>query len=128
MGQVITALIAMTCIAFVADGAVQAQLPKTASVGFQNRSDVNVIVVGYTIVNGSTRKGPALQLKKGGGKAFESNVPIGVARTFTIHDANQPTIILGRHQIPALTGDVIFDVVPSPNNPKILMLVQPKTP
>jgi hypothetical protein len=122
MRQVVTALIAMACLFVLKLDAVQAQVPKTASVGFNNKSEVNVIVIGYTIVNGSKKGGPALQLKKSGGKAFESNVPTGLTRYFTIHDANQLRNILCRQPI-AITGDMSFDIVPNPNNPKLLMIV-----
>jgi hypothetical protein len=128
MRQVATAFIAMTCLFVLTANAVQAQVPTTASVGFTNKSNMNVFVVGYTIVNGSKKGGPTLQLKKSGGKAFESNVPAGakVTRVYTIHDANQPGNILGRYEV-AITRDAIFDIVPMPNNPKLLMIV-PATP
>jgi hypothetical protein len=123
MKQVVTALFATTCFLFLTHGAAQAQqMPKTASVGFTNKSEVNVIVIGYTIVNGSKRYGPALQLKKSGDKAFEANVPVGAVRYFTIHDANQPRNILGVAQHP-IPGNATFEIVPNPNNPKMLMLV-----
>jgi hypothetical protein len=122
MRQVITALVAMTCLLFFKPDAVRAQVPKTASVGFNNRSEMNVIVIGYTVVNGSKKAGPALQLKKGGGKAFENSVPTGAVRYFTIHDANQLGNILCKQQI-TITGDVNFDIVPNSNNPKMLMIV-----
>jgi hypothetical protein len=125
MRQVVTTLIVITCIFIVKAERVQAQVPKAASVGFNNKSEVNVYVIGYTIVNGSKRSGPTLHLKKGF-KAFESNVPVGGIRYYTIHDANQPGNILCRQQI-AITGDASFDIVPSPNNPKMLMIVPAKT-
>ena len=122
MRQVATALLAMTCLIFSLGAAADAQgTPTSASVGFHNRTDVNVIVIGYTFVNGSKKGGPTLQLKKTGGKAFESNVPAGI-RYFTIHDANNPITILGRQQI-QINRDVIFDIVPTPGNPKVLMIV-----
>lgn len=126
MRQALTALLAMTCLFCILGTTAEAQgVPTTASVGFNNRSDVNVIVIGYTIVNGSKKGGPTLQLKKNGGKAFESNVPAGI-RYFTIHDANNPITILGRQQI-LINRDVNFDIVPTPGNPKVLMIV-PATP
>jgi hypothetical protein len=128
MRQVATALIAMTCLFVLTAGAVRAQVPATASVVFTNKSNLHVFVVGYTIVNGSKKGGPTLQLKKNGGKAFESNVPAGAkaTRVYTIHDANQPGNILGRIEV-VITRDATFDIVPMPNNPKLLMIV-PATP
>ena len=83
---------------------------------------MNIIVIGYTIVNGSKKGGPTLQLKKAGGKAFESNVPIGGMRYYTIHDANNPITILGRGEF-FISRDVIFDIVQTRGNPKVLMIV-----
>ena len=120
MRQALTALIALACLAFIATGSAQAQ-PPTASVGFTNKSDVNVIVQGYTIVNNSKRAGQPLDLKKTGGKAFETNVPVGV-RVYTILDRNTSRII-GTGQVPIQRGDVTFDIVPSRNNPNLLMIV-----
>ena len=121
MRQALTALLAMTCLLLSIVAAVDAQGgPNTASVGFHNRSDVNVIVIGYTIVNGSKKGGPTLQLKKTGGKGFESNVPPGI-RYYTIHDANNPVTILGRHQV-LVNRDVTFDIVRNPAT-KMLTIV-----
>lgn len=121
MRQALTALLAMTCLLLSIVAAVDAQGgPNTASVGFHNRSDVNVIVIGYTIVNGSKKGGPTLQLKKTGGKGFESNVPPGI-RYYTIHDANNPVTILGRHQV-LVNRDVTFDIVRNPDT-KMLTIV-----
>lgn len=125
MRQAATALIAMACLLALGLGFVEAQVPNTASVGFNNRSDVNVIVIGYTIVNGSKKGGPILPLRKNGGGAFESNVPAGAIRFYTIHDANQPGTILGRQQVP-ISRDAIFDIVPTPGNPRVLMIVPAK--
>ena len=123
MRQALTAMLAITCLFFFLDATVDAQaVPNNASVGFNNRSDVNVIVIGYTIVNGSKKGGPTLQLKKNGGRTFESNVPTGGIRYYTIHDANNPVTILGRHQV-LINRDVNFDIVPTPGNPKVLMIV-----
>jgi hypothetical protein len=122
MRQVATALIAITCIFVLVLNDAEGQGPGAASIGFNNRTDVNVIVIGYTVVNGSKKGGPALQLKKSGGKAFESNVPTGAIRYYTIHDANQPGTILGRAQLP-IARDGIFDIVPTPGNAKVLMIV-----
>ena len=59
--------------------------------------------------------------------SFDS-VPTGAFafRYYTIHDANQPGNILGKLQV-AITADTNFEIVPSPNNPKMLMIV-PSSP
>ena len=119
MRQALTALIAIACLAVFDTASVQAQ-PQTASVGFTNKSDVNVIVTGYTIVNGNKRSGPPLQLKKSGGKAFEPNVPGGI-RVYTILDANTFRPI-GTGQVP-IRADTLLDIVPNRTNPGLLMIV-----
>jgi hypothetical protein len=116
MRQVTTALIAITCIFVLAVSSIQAQVPKTASVGFTNKTDLNVVIQGYTLVNGSKRYGPPLQLKKNGSKAFESNVPGGF-RNYTICDANQPSRVLLRDfAVPIQNREVLLDVVQMPGN------------
>src|ERR1022692_639450 len=106
MRQVITALIATTCLAFLASSTVQAQGPNTASVGINNKTELNVIIQGYTIVNGSKKYGTPLQLRKSGSKAFESNVPGGV-RYYTICDANnQARVLLRDFPVPIQTREL----------------------
>ena len=128
MRQVISALTAMTCLLFFAMGATQAQLQNGVSIGYHNRSEVNVIVRSYTTVNGVQRSGPALQMKKNGGKAFENGVPQGV-RFITVHDANQPLrILLKDHPVPIQNGNVLLDIIAMPGNPNRLLIVPAPPP
>jgi hypothetical protein len=124
MRQVATALMAMTCLLFFSVSSALAQVSPPSSVGFNNKSEININVIGYTIVNGQKRGGPVLQLKKTGGKAFESSVPAGF-RVYTILDANNGRI-LGTQQVP-INRDVIFDIVPAQGNPNRLMIVPAAT-
>jgi hypothetical protein len=111
MRQALTALIAMTWLLFLTGNPALAQVPKTASVGFNNKTDLNIYIQGYTIVNGSKRYGPPLQLKKNGSMAFESNVLVGF-RYYTICDANQPARVLLRDfPVPIQSRDMSLDVV-----------------
>jgi hypothetical protein len=134
MRQVIIAFAAMTCLLLVYADCSQGQLPQPAqpqpgvSIGFRNRSEYNVLVKGYTIVNGMQKPGQILQMKKSGGMAFEANVPVGV-RYFTIYNANQPAIILMQNfPVSIQNRDVFFEIVPSPANPKLLILVPATMP
>lgn len=121
MRQALTALIAMTWMLIAcADTALAQPLPIT--VGFRNRSDVNVIVKGYTIVNGQPRAGGNLQLAKKDGIAFERNVPPGV-RYYTVYDPNTFRILIRDHPVPIQNRDVSLLIVPSPNNPGRLIIV-----
>src|SRR5580765_8487074 len=119
MRQAVTALIAIACLAIFAAGSAQAQPPQGATVGFTNKSEVNVIVGGYTIVNNQKRSGPPLPLKAGK-QAFENNVPPGV-RFYTILDANFQQI--GSGQVIIRGGNVVLEIVPSRTNPKLLVIV-----
>lgn len=111
MRQVITALIAMTCFLLLLGRPAGAQAPNTASVGFSNKTEVNVIVQGYTIVNGSKKYGVPLQLRKNGSKAFESNVPVGI-RYYTICDANnQARVLLNNYPVRIQSRDVLLDII-----------------
>jgi hypothetical protein len=103
-----------------------AQIPKSASVGFNNKTDLNIFIQGYTIVNGSKRYGPPLQLKKNGSMAFESSVPVGY-RYYTICDANQPARVLLRDfQVPIKNREVSLDVViQMPGNRIMIVPSQP---
>src|SRR4051812_15245887 len=95
MRQVTTALIALTWLVICAWNALVAQPLPIISAGCRNQTDLNVIVKGYTIVNGMQRSGPIMALKKNGGKGFEINVPPGI-RFYTVYDANQPNKVLLR--------------------------------
>jgi hypothetical protein len=112
----------MTWLLFLAMSPAHAQVPKTASVGFNNKTDLNIFIQGYTIVNGSKRYGPPLQLKKNGSMAFESNVLAGY-RYYTICDANQPSRVLLRDfPVPIQNREVSLDVViQMPGNRIVIM-------
>ncbi|MBI2805267.1 MAG: hypothetical protein HYX68_09845 [Planctomycetes bacterium] len=123
MKHALTAFAAIGCVVFLAVPSGQAQNPNTATIGFTNRSDVPVIVKGYTLVNGVQRGGPVLVMKPNGGRAFETNVPIGL-RLYTIYDPNNPArILLKDHVVPIRTRAVLLAIVPSPTNPTQLTIV-----
>ncbi len=127
MRKAITALIAMTCVLAFCGERVQAQVPGTVTVGFRNRADVNVIVKGYTLVNGQPRAGGNLPLSKKEGVAFERNVPPGV-RYYTIYDASTFRILLRDHPVPIQNRDVSLQIVPSPTNPTRLNIIPDNGP
>ena len=120
MRHALTALIAMSCLAFLAAGSADAQVPKTFIVGFGNQTNMNVIVKGYTVVNGVQRSGPTLQLLKNG-MAFENNVPAGI-RYYTVYDANYK-ILLRDHAVLIQTRNVALDIVPVLGNPNRVLIV-----
>jgi hypothetical protein len=126
MRQVITALIAMTWLVLFAWDVSQAQPlppPPGVCVGCRNQTEMNVIVKGYTLVNGMQRSGPIMPMRKAGGRSFESNVPPGI-RFYTVYDANQPTRVLLRdHPIPIQNRDIAFDIIPVPGNPNRVLIV-----
>jgi hypothetical protein len=124
MRQVVSALIAVACLAIFMADRVSAQPTPPVSVGFRNQTGTSVIVQGYTIVNGSIRRGTPILVNKNGGIAFDSNVPAGV-RFYTIHDANQATtrILLRDHRVAIQNRDAFFAIVPMPNNPNQVLLV-----
>jgi hypothetical protein len=109
----------------VADSTQAQQQPGTVSVGFRNQTNYNVLLKGYTIVNGQQRPGQILQLKKSGGMAFEGNVPMASIRYITLYDANNPgaIILLQNFPVTIQKRDAFFDIVPSPLNPKVLVIV-----
>lgn len=122
MRLALTDLIAMTWLAIAATGGTQAQLPDTVTVGFKNQSEINVIVKGYTVVNGQPRAGANLQLPKKIGMAFERNVPAGV-RYYTVFDANSFRVLVKNHPVQIQNRDVPLVIVPSPTNPARLIIV-----
>jgi hypothetical protein len=118
----------MTCLLLAVADFTPAQQPNPVSVGFRNQTNSNILVQGYTIINKTRSPGQILQLKKSGGMAFDSTVPIGV-RYVNIYDANNPTVILLRDFPVAIQKrDAFFDIVPTPTNPKIFMLVPATMP
>jgi hypothetical protein len=124
MRHIITAAIAMICVWLWDQDAVQGQPPpKAYSVGLTNQTNFNVLVKGYTLVNGTPRPGLLVQMKKSGGKGFEVNVPSGI-RYYTVYDANQPDRILLRdHPVPIQNRDIFLDIVPVPGNPNRVLIV-----
>jgi hypothetical protein len=122
MRLAITALTAIICVAIAAIGSTYAQLPGTVTVGFKNQSEVNVIVKGYTVVNGQPRAGANLQLPKKAGTAFERNVPAGI-RYYTVFDANSFRVLIKDHPVQIQNRDVPLAIVPVPNSPGRLMIV-----
>jgi hypothetical protein len=122
MRRVLTAFVAMACL-LAAVELTPAQQPMVASVGFRNQTNLPILVQGYTIINKTQRPGQILQLKKNGDVAFDANVPAGI-RYITIYNANQPAVVLLRDfPVPIQKRDVFFDIMPSPNNPKVFVLV-----
>lgn len=69
-----------------------------------------------------------MQLKKTGGMAFEANIQPGI-RYITVYDANQPAVVLLRDFPVAIQKrDAFFDIVQSPTNPKIILVVPSTMP
>jgi hypothetical protein len=114
----------MACLLALGVGGARAQ---NASVVFRNKTEINLIVQGYTIVNGNKRAGPAMQLKKTDGKAFESNVPGGF-RYYTVIDANNFRVLLRDHQVPIQNLNTSLDIVPVQGNPNRVMIVATPAP
>jgi hypothetical protein len=127
MRRALTTFAAITCILIAAAEFAPAQQPNTVSIGFRNQTNSNILIQGCTIINKTRSVGQILQMKKTGGMAFD-NVPLGI-RYITIYDANQPAVVLLRDFPVAIQKrDAFFDIVPSPNNPKVLMLVPATMP
>ena len=123
MKQVASALIAMTCFAFLAPQPSQAQQPKTVAVTIMNHSDVPINVQGYTVVNNAKRNGNIFQIKKKGGGAVEPAHPSTI-RYYTIYDANQPArVLLQNFPVNVPNRDVVLKIMPNPMNPKMLVIV-----
>jgi hypothetical protein len=122
MRRVLTAFVAMACLLAAVETTL-AQQPATASIGFRNQTNLPILVQGYSIINKTQRPGQILQLKKNGDVAYDANVLAGV-RYITIYNANQPAVVLLRDfPVAVQKRDVFFDIMPSPTNPKILILV-----
>ncbi|MBI1833079.1 MAG: hypothetical protein HYR84_16690 [Planctomycetes bacterium] len=122
MRQVVTAFVAMTCLALFAPDNAWGQVPKTVTVGFRNQTNSDLLVQGFTIVNGVQRLGQPVTIRKGG-IAFELNVPPGV-RFYTIVDAKSPVRpLLLREPVTIQNRDASFTIMPSPNDPKRVVLV-----
>lgn len=114
----------MTCLASIASAqGLPPPQPNTASVGFHNMSDFNVIVKGYTIVNGMQRPGQLIHVKKGG-KAFENGVPIGF-RYYSVYDANNPQVrvLLQEQKTQIGAPMVLLNIAPAPGNPPRVVIV-----
>lgn len=102
-------------------GSAQAQPSRAPSITFRNDSKVGVIVQGSTEVNGMQRRGQPLTIQAGKTN-YDSNLPKGV-RFITIYDANQPTRILLRAQVPVGKADLQFSIRPNPTNPALVVIV-----
>ncbi len=112
----------MTCFTFLASPPSQAQQPKSVSVQFENHSDLNINVQGYTIVNNVQRPGNVLPMKKKSKGTFEP-VLAGTVRYYTIYDANQPQRpILQNVPVNIPNRNAVLKIVPSPTNPKMLVI------
>ena len=121
MRQGITALIAMIWLLLWSWNPASAQVPKTVTVGFCNQANMNVVVKGYTIVNGVQRGGQILQLSKTDGRAYENNVPTGV-RYYTVYDVNFK-ILLRDHPVQVQNRTVSLEILPVPGNPNRVTIV-----
>jgi len=111
----------MTCLAFIATDRVMAQVPKTVTVGFRNQTNMDLLVQGYTIVNGVQRLGQPVMIRRGS-IAFELNVPAGI-RFYTIADAKAPLRpLLSREPVTIQPRDSSF-MISSPNDPKRIVLL-----
>lgn len=110
----------MTWLSVLAVTASHAQVPNTVSVGFKNRTEFNVVVQGFTFLNGKKVLGPTMTIRKGG-VAFESNVPPGI-RYYTISDAIQFRVLLANQPVPVQNRDLIFAILPHPADPKRVVI------
>lgn len=117
MRQVATALIAMTCLVFFGAVPARAQVAKTVSVNFVNCLDMNVVVQGTTYLNKVARSGMRLQIDKNNGKAFETNVPAGNIRYYSVYDAKTFKLLLRDHPVPVQNQNLQLEIIPSPTNP-----------
>jgi len=134
MSRVLTSFVAITCLLLAVAEFTPAQQPNTVSVGFRNQTNSTILVKGYTNLNKKQQSpGQLLQMQKKGDPkkgdvAFDSGVPLGI-RYISIYDANNPTVVILRDFPVAIQKrDQFFDIVPSPNNPKVLMLVPATMP
>ncbi len=123
MRQVITALTAMTWLVLFGSGPIEAQVPKAVSVGFANRTEMDVVVQGYSLVNNVKRAGPTIKLDKNGGKNFETNVPPGNYRYYTVWDANFK-VLLRNYQVLIPNRNALFEIRTSATDPKVIEIVQ----
>lgn len=119
MRQVITALIAMTCLWLFAGGSAEAQVPKSFTVQITNRTDTDVLVKAYTIVNGVQRNGSIVQVPKNS-HAFEMSVPVGV-RFYTVYDTKYQ-ILLRDHQVPIQNPNVAIQIMAVPGQPNRVII------
>ena len=124
MNQAATALLAMTCFLLCALGQAQAQ--GQIAVGFVNKTDTPLAVSAYSVVNGRKTPTTVLVVPKNGAPAFETRVPANAIRYYTIHDYTQPNRILLGPVPRLLTGNMNFRIVPSPLDPK-KVLIEPFT-
>jgi len=122
MKQVVTAFVAIACFALLASQGGQAQQPKAVTVQIINLTGSDISVHGYTVVNNVPRKGAVLQVKKKGGMAFEQTAG-STARFYAISDPVRPLLVLQTIPVNVPNRDVVLKIMPSPTNPKMLIMV-----
>jgi hypothetical protein len=110
----------MTCLLVIGWGQARAQVP-TASVKFTNKTDFNLVVRGFTIVNGQKRAGPNIAIPKGGA-AFDLNVPAGI-RYYGVWEGTRFVVLVQNYQVPIQNRDLAFSIMPNPTNPKQVVIV-----
>lgn len=121
MKQVASAVLAMTCFAFLALAPAEGQpMPKAVQVGFVNKSDADIRIFGQTMPNGGQR-GRILPIKKKVGMAYEPTTP--GPRFYTIYDHQTNKVLLQSFRVDVPSRGVVLKIVPSPDDPKKLTLV-----
>ncbi len=119
-------ILAIGCAISWAAADTFAQGQPTVAVGFRNRTESNLLVRGYTIVNGVQRSGPSLAMKKSQGMAFETNVPAGT-RYYTVYDANNPLrVYLRDFPVFVTNRDLFINILPSPTDPNSVVFILSK--
>lgn len=123
MKQVINAMLAMLCLAFVGLETANCQ-PQSqplgpqpgAAIGFRNETKMSIVVQGHSVVNNQHRRGQPILLSPGK-IAFDANLPAGT-RFFTIYDSNQTSRIMMLNQPVTPQGkDLFFTIRMSSTNP-----------
>ncbi len=126
MKLIATTILAICCAIAWPTANARAQGSSTVAVGFRNRTDYNLLVKGYTVVNGVQRSGPSLAMKKTDGMAFETNVPTGT-RYFTVYDANNPQrVYLRDFPVFVQNRDVFINIIQSPTDTKTVIFMLSK--
>jgi hypothetical protein len=120
MRRIITYFMATTLMAVMAFVASPAQAQSSAAVGFRNELKTPVLVQGFTIVNGTQRRGPAI-LVAPGRTAWDNNVPAG-DRYYTVYDGNTPRVVLLRDARVSVTPRSELFFLIRPNGPSRITL------